>query len=65
MEINRDIMKKVNKVAHQLAQKEYAKHRDVLVTKCKTMLTDGKSRIDIDAYLTEIEAGGGSNFCAF
>lgn len=56
MELNRDIMKRVNKVAHQLAQKQYAARRDALVAECKAMLAKGKTRTDIDAYLTEVGA---------
>lgn len=58
MHINRDVIKMVNKVAHRLANKDYALHRDALITECKKMLTAGKSRIEVTAYLEEVEAGG-------
>lgn len=53
----RDIMKRVNKVAHLLAQKQYADRRDALVAACKEMLTIGKTRSDIDIYLADVGAG--------
>lgn len=56
MELNRDIMKSINKVAHLLAQKQYAKHRDFLTAECKAMLVKGKTRTDINAYLIDVGA---------
>jgi hypothetical protein len=41
-----------------LANKDYALHRDALITECKRMLTAGKSRIEVAAYLEEVEAWG-------
>jgi hypothetical protein len=56
MELNRDIMKRVNKMAHLLAQKQYAEHRDFLAAECKAMLAEGKTKTDIDAYLADVGA---------
>lgn len=56
MELNRDIMKRVNKVAHLLAQKKYAERRNALVTECKAMLVMGKTKTDIDIYLADVGA---------
>lgn len=45
MKLNRDIMKNINKVAHFLAQKQYADHRDALAAECKAMLAGGRTKM--------------------
>ncbi len=43
-------------MAHLLAQKQYAEHRDFLAAECKAMLAEGKTKTDIDAYLADVGA---------
>ncbi|MEO6421422.1 MAG: hypothetical protein ABIR84_01690 [Candidatus Nitrotoga sp.] len=59
MELNRNIMKSINRVAHQLAQNQYEELRSVLIAECKAMLAAGKTKADIDSYFLDVQARGG------
>jgi hypothetical protein len=47
MKLNRNIMKSINRGAHQLAKKQYEKHRSFLIAECKAMLAAGKTTADM------------------
>lgn len=56
--MDKELRTEINRAAHQMAQKQYAAYRLQLLTECKRMLGERKTRAETLEWLNQVAIGG-------